>query len=77
MSALDVRGPAWMAHAVCASVDPSIFHPDQGESPKAAKSICATCPVTAECLSWALSTNEVAGIFGGLTAGQRRGMRAA
>jgi WhiB family redox-sensing transcriptional regulator len=37
-----------------------------------AKSICAECPVRAECLDYALSIREPHGIWGGLTEAERR-----
>lgn len=36
-----------------------------------AKAICATCPMTQECLELALSSNCEFGIFGGLTPSER------
>jgi WhiB family redox-sensing transcriptional regulator len=37
----------------------------------AAKSVCATCPVIAQCLAWALEVDEPHGIWGGLTPAER------
>ena len=36
-----------------------------------AKRICRGCPVSATCLSWALADGQEAGIWGGLTEGER------
>ena len=53
--------PAWPASpatggslALCAQVDPDLFFPDKGESPRPAKRVCASCEVRAECLQDAL-----------------------
>lgn len=54
---LPVRNTAWMDHAACRSQDPIIFcTPDDPYAVKAAKAICATCPVVAECNGFAKST---------------------
>lgn len=37
-----------------------------------AKAICRACPVTAECLDYALRIREPHGIWGGLNEGERR-----
>lgn len=63
----------WRNDAICAQIDPELWFPDGGDY-RAAKQICATCPVTAECLAFALQ-NETSGyrygVYGGLTAKQR------
>lgn len=67
--------PAWYADASCAQTDPELFFPGKGGSPKAAKRICARCPVAAQCLEYALENDEAFGVWGGTTENQRRGMR--
>jgi WhiB family redox-sensing transcriptional regulator len=42
---------------------------------EAAKRICASCPVRANCLVSALRTGESAGIWGGTTPEERRILR--
>lgn len=37
-----------------------------------AKLVCATCPVNADCLQHALAVDERYGVWGGLTADERR-----
>ena len=44
----------WQASALCAQTDPALFFPDAGGNTNAAKRICRTCPVQAECLAEAL-----------------------
>jgi WhiB family transcriptional regulator, redox-sensing transcriptional regulator len=41
-----------------------------------AKAICGRCPVREACLSFALSTGQGEGIWGGLTSDERRRQRA-
>lgn len=70
----------WMRRARCSSADPSTFFPSKGSGPANAKRICATCPVTEECLAYALEMDEAEGggaqqtfgVFGGLTGPERR-----
>jgi WhiB family redox-sensing transcriptional regulator len=42
-----------------------------------AKSVCARCPVRAECLAYALDNGLDHGIFGGATEAERRAVRRA
>ena len=64
----------WRDWGRCRSLDPAIFHPDEGDDALAAeaKAICAPCPVRAACLDHALAARENEGIWGGLTARERR-----
>ncbi len=66
--------------AVCAQVDPDLFHPHKGQSPREARRICANCPLTriedggnGFCLEQALAGNEF-GVWAGTTERQRRRM---
>jgi WhiB family redox-sensing transcriptional regulator len=65
----------WRLSAVCAQTDPEAFFPEKGGSPAAAKAVCAGCPVTGECLEWALANDVRYGVWGGLSAPQRGGIR--
>lgn len=62
----------WRDRALCAQIEPAIFFPEKGESVREAKRVCSTCPVRAECLDYALARDERFGIFGGLSANERR-----
>lgn len=62
----------WRDRAACTQVDPELFFPEPGESPRNAKSICASCEVINECLTWAIETDEQFGVAGGLTRLERR-----
>lgn len=66
------RSMSWQEDALCAQTDPEDFHPDKGGSTREAKKVCAQCFVQAECLDWALTTNERFGIWGGLSERERR-----
>jgi len=67
----------WHEQAACASYPAEMFFP-ANETPaaaKAAKLICAACPVRDECLSFALETAQSEGVWGGMDAGERRRLR--
>jgi WhiB family redox-sensing transcriptional regulator len=65
----------WRDRAACARIGGDAWFPEVGMSPAAAKAVCATCPVVAECLEHALSAPEKFGIWGGLSETQRRSLR--
>ena len=68
----------WRADAACSGVDSDIFFPVVEDEPRAvsqAKEICAECPAREACLQYALATNQTAGVWGGLDAGDRRRLR--
>jgi WhiB family transcriptional regulator, redox-sensing transcriptional regulator len=90
--ALDVTdpGPAmapappsteWQSRAACRNVDRSLFYPRPGQSGRAAKRICAACPVREQCLESVLATQtsyaEDHGIFAGTSRRDRLPMRMA
>lgn len=66
----------WRDHALCRGVDPGIFHPlDEEEDERAsaaAKAMCAECPVREVCLEHAIAVREKHGVWGGLSARERR-----
>ena len=65
----------WREDAACLPLPGLLFFGlDDSETPierrareEQAKSICATCGVRSECLTYALATKEPYGIWGGLT----------
>lgn len=73
-------GP-WVAKAACRTLDGALanrlFFPGQGcfAEMREAKAICAACPVRAECLEFALATNQEFGIWGGASERERRRIR--
>jgi WhiB family redox-sensing transcriptional regulator len=72
--------PAWWTKAACLDEDPELFFPN-GTTGAAlmqieqAKAVCRRCPVTDECLQWALETNQDAGVWGGMSEDERRSLR--
>ena len=69
---------SWREQAACSGVDSDIFFPaseDDEQAVTQAKAICEECPVREACLQYALATNQSAGVWGGLDAGDRRRMR--
>jgi WhiB family transcriptional regulator, redox-sensing transcriptional regulator len=68
----------WMADALCLEVGADLWYPEPGaeglKTINLAKKVCGMCPVQAECLAHALATREPHGIWGGVTAKNRRGM---
>lgn len=66
------RAPRWQHKARCLTADPDIFHVEKGGSTRPAKRVCAECPVTAECLDYALKNDERFGVWGGMSEKERR-----
>ncbi|MGH8900051.1 MAG: WhiB family transcriptional regulator [Egibacteraceae bacterium] len=70
----------WRHRAACRGLDPELFFPigatgpalDQAEQ---AKAVCARCPVAEACLDWALTTNQLDGVWGCKTEDERRALR--
>ncbi len=63
----------WRDEATCLEVDPELFFPEAGGGGRAAKRVCAVCPVRTACLTDALDRRDTAyGVLGGMTPGERR-----
>ena len=64
----------WRDQARCRGVDPQVFHPPEEDDAAAdeAKAICELCPVREPCLEYAVSAREKEGVWGGMTARERR-----
>jgi WhiB family redox-sensing transcriptional regulator len=67
----------WRNAAACREVDPELFFPIGNSGPallqiEEAKQVCRRCPVTADCLRWAIDTGQDAGIWGGMSEDERR-----
>jgi WhiB family redox-sensing transcriptional regulator len=74
----DQAGP-WHAEAVCRRDEAGLFFAPSKEPTaarlareEAAKRVCARCPVMVECREHALLQPEPYGVWGGLTAAERR-----
>jgi WhiB family redox-sensing transcriptional regulator len=73
----------WWQQAACRDTDPDLFAYDPSSHPPttadAAKAVCAGCPVTGDCLDFALGTmrasQDLTGIYGGLTPTERATLR--
>jgi WhiB family redox-sensing transcriptional regulator len=61
----------WHDQAACRGLDPDMFFPERGDSGAEAKGVCEGCPVRLDCLEWALETNQIAGVWGGLAVDAR------
>ena len=68
----------WQYEGACRSLPTEMFfHPDGERGPRrkarevAAKAVCASCPVLAQCRAHALAVQEPYGIWGGLTEEER------
>ena len=68
----------WQMRGACRGLDSStFFHPENERGPsrlrreRAAKQVCASCPVAQACLNWALQTREPYGVWGGKSTEER------
>ncbi|MFJ1754767.1 WhiB family transcriptional regulator [Kitasatospora sp. NPDC088134] len=71
----------WQLRGACRSADARLFfHPpgERGQAhddrDRAAKAVCARCPVRERCLGHALETRERYGIWGGRTEEERQSL---
>lgn len=67
----------WSNRAACLRAEPEVFFPVGSggvalDEITAAKAICASCAVLAECREYALSSRQPFGVWGGLDEEQRR-----
>lgn len=72
MSELRFTRQPWIDQAACNGLNPDLFFPEKGQTSGPARRVCASCPVAAECLDMALEQNLQFGIFGGMSARERR-----
>lgn len=70
----EVRHSSWRSRAICCGVDPDLFFCEGAEDVAAAKLVCQGCPVRRPCLLEALEGGVAHGVWGGLTADERRGV---
>ena len=68
--------PSWMASAACSRAGTADWFPGKGRAPTTARAVCQSCPVQTECLDYALDDENLAGVWGGTTARERKAMRA-
>lgn len=68
--------PAWQADALCREYPEISWFPEAGQSSQPAKDVCGRCLVVFECRQWAMEQgSQLQGIWGGLTADDRRKVR--
>ena len=75
---IDLTVTPWREAAACLDVPQDVtFFPDKEDvaAIAKAKAVCATCPVADECLTWAIESNQPAGIWGGHSPKERRALR--
>jgi WhiB family redox-sensing transcriptional regulator len=70
----------WRHLSSCRDEDGDLFFPIGSAGPaliqtEQAKAVCRRCPVTDECLKFALDTGQDHGVFGGLSEGERRELK--
>src|SRR6476646_1166536 len=70
----------WRHRAICRDEDPELFFPVGNSGPALlqiaeAKAVCQRCPVTSECVSWALETGQDAGVWGAMSEDERRSLK--
>ena len=70
----------WRVDAACRDTDPDLFFPVGTTGPAieqiaSAKAVCGECDAQAECLEFALATNQDSGVWGGTSEEERRQLR--
>ena len=70
----------WRNRAACLGTDPAVFYPGRdapAAASRAARAICADCPVVDDCLAYALAQpkGETYGVWGGMTADEINALR--
>ena len=70
----------WRELSACRDSEPDLFFPVGTTGPavqqiERAKQICSACPVSEECLQYALESNQEAGVWGGYQEDDRRRLR--
>lgn len=68
-----MRPPDWMSEASCAGmIDDALWFPASGDRVDPhAKAICKLCPVSTQCLTYAIQTRSE-GVWAGTSSDQRR-----
>lgn len=73
----NVTPQPWRRDANCATTDPDLFFAEVGDwrGTQAAMKVCDGCDVAAQCLEFAMRTDQREGVWGGLDASARRRLR--
>jgi WhiB family transcriptional regulator, redox-sensing transcriptional regulator len=64
----------WQDRGLCAETDPAAFFPEPGETAEAAKRVCRSCEVRAQCLAFAVDNGISYGVYGGMDERERRAL---
>lgn len=72
--------PSWRESAACRNMEPDLFFPvgsagHGAVQTRQAKSVCARCPVQRPCLTYAVTTGQDYGVWGGRNEEERRLLR--
>jgi WhiB family redox-sensing transcriptional regulator len=59
-------------YAKCTDIPRTTFFPREPVGVMVAKRVCASCPVRAQCLEYALTNRIARGVWGGASEGDRR-----
>ena len=71
---------SWRTPSACLDEDPDLFFPIGNTGPaleqiEEAKVVCQRCEVVDTCLKWAIEFGQDAGVWGGLSADERRTLK--
>ena len=66
--------PNFGSEAACAGLDTQLFYSERIKDIAVAKAVCSRCPFATQCATWAVQHEEF-GVFGGLSANERKLMR--
>lgn len=69
----DIR--QWQGRSACLGADPDLFFAEKTKTLTEGRKVCATCPVSSDCLQHALAAREKVGLWGGASERERRSMR--
>jgi WhiB family redox-sensing transcriptional regulator len=77
---LTIASDEWRRVAACRDTDPDLFFPVGTTGPaieqiENAKAVCHQCEAQADCLEFAIATNQDSGIWGGTSEEERRQLR--
>jgi len=70
----------WRDRGACLDEDPELFFAIGNSDPalrqiESAKAVCRRCEVMETCLSWAIESRQDDGVWGGLSADERRALK--
>ena len=64
----------WQLQANCDETNTELFFSELKSKVEKAKALCGSCAVASECLQFAIDTKIEFGIFGGVTADERKAL---